>query len=314
MSLQPLFRRFHEVIQLKQYDENAELRQKRDNILERLRNNLRPRTFTTFNQGSYAIGTGVKPVDGDYDIDIGVVFDIDYRTEDPVTVKGWVHQAVLGHTASVEWKRPCITVNYQQAREAKYHVDLAVMARDSNGTLRLALGKQHAQADLREWRVDDRQGFIEAVKSRFSGDEGFQFRRVIRYLKRWKSAHFSKEGHAAPTGLSLTVAAYRWFRPMKNNTRQGPEEDDLAATSALVGAIRQGFSQVWDSSLGKHVPRLALQFPHQPHDDVLARMSNQQMLEFHLRLEKLSAWLQEARSTQNPAPLQRAFGPQFPLS
>ncbi len=30
MNVQPLFRRFHETILLKQYEENAELREKRD--------------------------------------------------------------------------------------------------------------------------------------------------------------------------------------------------------------------------------------------------------------------------------------------
>jgi hypothetical protein len=313
MSLQPLFRRFHEAIQLKHYDENAELRQKRDNILVRLRDNLHPRTFTPFNQGSYAIGTGVKPIDGDYDIDIGIVFDLDFRTNDPVTVKGWVYQAVLGHTASVEWRRPCITVNYQQSGEPKYHVDLAVMARDSSGNLRLALGKQHSSADQRAWQMDDRQGFIEDLQRQFSGDDGGQFRRVIRYLKHWKNVHFANEGHAAPTGLSLTVAAHRWFQLAKNHTYQGVEYDDLAATITLVRAILQSFNRVWDQSLGQHLPRLSLQFPYAPHDDVFARMTNQQMLEFQGRLEKLSGWLEEAKRSQSSAPFQRAFGPQFPL-
>jgi hypothetical protein len=313
MSLQPLFRRFHEAIQLKNFDESAELRQKRDNILERLRDKLHPRTFTWFNQGSYAMGTGIKPIERDYDIDIAVVFDLDYRAHDPVTVKGWVHQAVLGHTTNVEWRRPCITVNYQQSGEPKYHVDLVVMAKDPGGTLRLAMGKQHSSADQRGWQVDDRQGFIEALEKRFSGEEGFQFRRVIRYLKHWKNFHFSNQGNAAPPGLGLTVAAYRWFRPVAANTPQGVEYDDLSATSALVNTVLQNFTQAWDGPRGEYVPRLALKFTHAPHDDVLERMSNQQMLELHGHLKKLSGWLEEAKRSQGSAPLQRAFGPQFPL-
>jgi hypothetical protein len=315
MSLQPLFRRFHESIQLKNYDESAELRQKRDDILERLREKLRPRTFTWFNQGSYAMGTGTKPVDSDYDIDIGLVFDVNHGTTDPVTVKQWVHQAILGHTARVEWQNPCITVHYQHAGTPKYHVDLAVMVRDANGTLRLAWGKEHAPAEQRKWQVDDRQGFIEAFKKRFSGEEAGQLCRVIRYLKRWKGEHFPKDKHVAPTGLSLTVAAYRWFRPMTVRTPQGGiEYDDLAATSALVGALRQGFTQVFDARRGRNALRLSLPFPLAPHDDVFERMESQKMEEFHGRLEKLSGWLEEARKTQDAAPLRRAFGSQFPLT
>jgi len=68
MSLQSPFMKFHEAILLKRFDENAELREKRDRILKRLRDNLSV-TFEPFNQGSYSMGTGIKPLDGDYDID-----------------------------------------------------------------------------------------------------------------------------------------------------------------------------------------------------------------------------------------------------
>ncbi|WNG16854.1 nucleotidyltransferase [Cystobacter fuscus] len=318
MSLQPLFRKFHELIQLKQYDQNAELRQKRDILLGRLRDKLRPRTFEFFNQGSYAMGTGIKPSPGshdyDYDMDIGLVFDLDHRTTDPHSVKEWVYQALFGHTQDVQWRTPCITVNYREAREPKYHVDLAVMAREPNGALHLALCPHNAQANLRKWQPDGRQKFIQAIQSRFDNSEDdFQFRRVVRFLKRWKNEHFPREGRAAPSGLSLTVAAHQWFRPVKQQTRQGVEYDDLLATAALVDKMRQGFQSVRDGN-GQYTPRLILRFPFEPHDDVLTRMSHQQMSEFLGRLEKLSGWLEEARRTQNAAPLRRAFGEQFPIA
>jgi hypothetical protein len=41
-------------------------------------------------------------------------------------------------------------------------------------------------------------------------------------------------------------------------------------------------------------------------------MSDQQMREFHQRLEKLSGWLDEARTNRSMAPLRRAFGQDFP--
>src|SRR5262245_46723030 len=119
MLLQPLFRRFEENIKLARFDENAELREKRDRVLKRMRENMQMK-FEWFNQGSYAMGTGIKPLDGDYDIDIGIVFDIDRRKYDPVTVKQWVYKAVEKHTGRVEWRRPCITVYYQQAGEGLY--------------------------------------------------------------------------------------------------------------------------------------------------------------------------------------------------
>lgn len=318
MSLQPLFRRFHEAIQLKRFDENAELIEKRDRILRRLRDNLtdsygRKVTFQHFNQGSYAMGTGIKPLDKDYDIDVGIELNLDYRNFDPVEVKGWVYKAILGHTHDIKWRRPCITVIYQQAGEPLYHVDLAIMAQDpySRG-LRLAIGKENSGADHRQWQADDRKGFMEAIENRFADEKAAQFRRVIRYLKRWKDHQFSSQGRAAPTGLSLTVAAYNWFRPMANHAFSGMEYDDLAATIALVQSTQQNFRQAWDSSLYRYVSRISLQFPKAPHDDVFGQMTNQQMIEFHQRLQDLEGWLMESRRNQSTAPLRKAFGPDFP--
>nr|BDT34185.1 nucleotidyltransferase [Myxococcus sp. MH1] len=318
MSMQPLFRTFHEAIKLKRFSENAELIEKRDRVLTRIRENIRgPKgermTFQPFDQGSYAMGTGIKPLGGDYDIDVGIEFSFSYRDYTPVEVKGWVYEAIKTHTKRVEWRRPCLTVYYQQEREPIYHVDLAIMARDpGTGGLRLAVGKQHSAADQQEWQADDRKGFMAAVENQFTGEDAEQFRRVIRYLKRWKDQHFSLEGSAAPTGLSLTVAAYKWFRPMARFAGEGREYDDLNATSALVDAMINGFGSTWNPSTARNTPRLSLLFPKAPHDDVFKWMTHQQMVEFHARLLTLNRLLASARSTGTTAPLRQAFGDEFP--
>jgi hypothetical protein len=309
MSLQPLFRRFHEAIQLKRFGEEKELRDRRDKILSRLRSNLKM-TFEFFNQGSYEMGTGVKPVSSDYDIDVGVQFSIDHRKHDPVEVKGWVYKAVAEPNA--QWRRPCITVYYQESGKPKYHVDLAVFAKEpSSNRSYLALGKEHSSADQRQWQEDDRQGFMNDIEQRFREQEDdFQFRRVIRYMKRWKDVHFQTGLRAAPSGLALTVAARKWFSPVKPYRNGKPEYDDRAATSGLVQSILQNFSNGWEN--GHLVPRLRLEFPHAPHDDVLKPLSSQKMIEFHNHLEQLRNQLEEANRTGSTAPLRRAFGDAFP--
>lgn len=315
MSLQPLFRRFEETIKLARFDENKELREKRDRILARMREKKMPATFEWFNQGSYQMGTGVKPLDGDYDIDIGVVFPIDRNKYDPVTVKGWVYDAVKDHTTNVEWRRPCITVHYSEKSETIYHVDLAILAKDPAPytTTQLAVGKQHSSADQRAWQQDDRKGFMQALETRFTGEDMAQFRRVIRCLKRWKDVHFSKQGHAAPTGLALTVAAYQWFQPAKEASwAYDAPHDDLKSLRSLVGALRNSFTTVWDAAAQKSLRRITLQFPFAPWDDVFAKMSNQQAQELYQRLETLSGWLDEAQKGSTALPLRKAFGDQFP--
>ena len=116
-DVQKNFLDFHEKIKLD--DENQTLREKRDIVLDVLKNNISDdaKQYTTFLHGSYSMGTGIKPIDGDYDIDVGVRFEInknDYT--DPVVPKKWVYDAVEGHTNSVEFKNSCIKVQYQKKR------------------------------------------------------------------------------------------------------------------------------------------------------------------------------------------------------
>lgn len=318
MSLQPLFMRFHETILLKRFDENAELIEKRDRVLTRLRNNLRDNlrvSFDWFNQGSYALGTGVKPVNGDYDIDVGIILNARKESyPDPLGPKGWVYTAVENHTGNVRWRKNCITVYYQQRGEAVYHVDLPVFLPDNWNRLHLAVGKQHGQGT---WEHDERKRFQELMAVKLQGEDGQQFRRVVRYLKRWKSQNFSLQGWAAPTGHALTVAAYSWFQPAKSQSynqswQQVVTYDDLSATKNLVDQLRAQFQQQW------HIPgyprRISLKFPVAPGDDVFAKMTNQQMQEFEQRLATLSEALAEASRSRSAAPLVRVFGPDFPAS
>ncbi|GMV27612.1 MAG: hypothetical protein AMXMBFR58_36430 [Phycisphaerae bacterium] len=318
MGLQSKFRTFDEAIKLKRFDENAELREKRDRVLTRLRDGLaraqRP-TFEPFNQGSYDMGTGVKPVAGDFDIDVGLVFNIDKaQYPDPVKVKEWVFTAVNGHTQKpVGFRRPCITVFYSQGGEPLYHVDLAVYAKDMRGGLHLATGKQNSSADQRKWVQSSPRDLTDLISKKHSGDDADQFRRVIRYLKRWKDFGFSVEGNAAPRGIALTACAYLWFTPGKKTVwdvwNNKVEYDDLSATHQVVSSMISAFS--WSG-------RLSVQLPLPPGNDLFARMSDQQMVEFKQRLvslrDALSAAASLASSNEPEAcrRLARVFGPDFP--
>jgi len=327
MALQAKFRQFDEAIKLKRFDENAELREKRDRVLTRLRDGLakqfpstlnRP-TFTSFNQGSYDMGTGVKPLNGDYDIDVGLVFNVDISKHGPIEVKEWVYNAVKDHTTDVRFRRPCITVFYVQGGEPKYHVDLAVYAKDWTGTLHLAMGKQHASADQRQWLTSEPQKLVELVASKFSGDDAEQFRRVIRYLKRWKDCQFPAEGTAAPTGIGITACALNWFAAEKSSTwnyntySNQTTYDDLVATTRLVERIRQNFVHTYAN--GQYSDRLKVTLPVPPGNDVFARMSNQQMVEFKQRIDTLFGTLVGAgKRDENEASvmLRKVFGDAFP--
>lgn len=302
MPIQSHFLRFHEAIKLNNIDENTTLRDKRDVLLRILRERS-PSTFVPFNQGSYAMNTGVQPVDNQYHLDVGVVFKGQPHAVRPETVKAVVFTALEGYTPRVEWRNPCITVVYRKSDETSYHVNLPVYLEDASGQLHLALGKQQAEPGARVWQTGDPRVFIHRLRDRHSGEEALQMRRVIRYLKRWKDIHFLPETQRSPIGLGLTVAAYHWFQPSRSwNARGAGDYDDLMALRQLVRQMTSAFQSQ---------RRLELKMPVAPYDDVLRRMTEPQMLELKERLEALQHGLERVQQTGQLETLIQVFGKDF---
>src|SRR5690606_26562410 len=123
-----------------------------------------PKTPARFNQGSYAMHTGVVPVDGDYDIDVALEFELNPKEHPwPVEVKRWVYDALAGY--DVEMREPCVTVWWKDSQgKAQSHVDLAIYAVHESQTF-LARGKLGAGPALQTWEDADPRGLIELVKS-----------------------------------------------------------------------------------------------------------------------------------------------------
>lgn len=329
-NLQSQMCQFHEKIKLKRFEENELLREKRDRILDRLDSGLikifeieglKPPKYESFDQGSYPMGTGTKPVDGHYDIDTGIVFKIckdDYP--DPVKVKEFVHDALQGHTKWVEIRRPCVTVFYQQDGEPIYHVDLAIYsAQDCNpdGKMYLAKGKLNSAAEHRFWQESDPQALINLIKNRFPDrEDDKQFRRIIRYLKRWKDVKFPSDGNAAPIGIGITVAAYHWFNPVytPDSFTNTKNYDDLEALRSFVNAMLTKFQNVYSNS---NIKRLIVELPVSPHCDLFEKMTDNQMADFQEKLEIMLEAIGEAQQKADPVEackiLQKQFGDDFPV-
>jgi hypothetical protein len=279
-------------------------------------------SYESFNQGSYEIGTGVEPLDSDYDIDVGLMFQVavnDY--DDPVEVKQWVYDALEGHTKRVEMRRPCVTVFYEKEGEPVYHVDLAVYSEkscNSDGKDYLAKGKLNSAIEHRIWEEAHPKELSDLIKNRFTGDDGKQFRRTIRYLKRWKDIKFSSDGNAAPIGIAITVAAYYWFRVNKVlvDAFQGKYSyNDLKALKEFVDSMLAQFRNVCHE--GEWAERLTVILPVQPGSDLFGKMTNQQMMAFKEKLEDLSDALEKAVDEVDPVEvckkLKKQFGNDFPV-
>lgn len=317
-NLQKQLIQFHEAIKLNNLDENATLREKRDILLDKLRANLekdfqargqRAPSFQARNQGSYAMGTGVKPVADDYDIDVALLFNLRASEHQPVAVREWVAQALRGH--KVEMRRSCVTVWYQRQGEPVYHVDFAVYSageHNPDGQTRLAKGYPGSAADKRLWEPSDPMGLCDKVKGRFQGEDQKQMARAIRALKRWADVRFSPRGQGAPVGIGLTCAAYHGFQPVRS-WGAAAEYDDLEALRRLVDWMLGRFQLTWTGQ--GYAERLSVQVPVVPHDDPFRRMSDVQMGKFKEKLRELRDAIGEAQRRPDVASAVAALQPQL---
>ena len=328
-DLQKQFLEFHDVIAITPKLEKKLLAGKREIILQKLSASLKKRRdageeipeFTNRNQGSYAMDTGNKPVSGeDYDLDVALLFSLAKDGVDPLVVKEWVYTALKDHTSDVRWREPCITVFYSQNDEPVYHVDFAVYAAAQGQPCYLARGKEHSAEEYKYWEEADPAALIDTIKNYLAdADERAQFRRVIRELKRWKDERFPSAGNAAPTGIALTACALAWFSVSKTEDRVANTVtfDDQAAVRALVERMLANFQPVYDSESGSYVDRLRVTLPVPPGNDLLAKMTNAQMVALKDRLEKLRDALIDAQADPDPHTaaklLSKQFGPDFPV-
>ena len=327
--VQTQFEQFNQAIRLGRFDENQTLREKRDIIRDLLKEKL-PGVFEKHgevcpqfyfcDQGSYDMDMGTKPLDSDYDIDQGQYFLVGIDTyPDPVVLKERVYEALVGHTTDVRIRRSCVTVFYQRQNEPIYHVDVAVYSdgsQNSDGKARLAKGKQNSAVAYRFWEVSDPQGLAESMWARFQANDRAQFRRIVRYFKRWKAINFPPDGNAAPLGIGLTVATYDHLQPTYRDVLAA-KPDDLGALRPLVCALLNRFSTIWDQATQQWIRRLSITLPVEPWNDLFARMTNLQMRAFEERLTTLLVTLDTAAEAIDPidacTKLQKVFGDDFPI-
>jgi hypothetical protein len=238
---------------------------------------------------------------------------------DPVVLKERVYEALVGHTNDVRLRRSCVTVFYQRQLEPIYHVDVAVYSDGSqnpDGKARLAKGKQNSAAAYRFWEVSDPEGLAESMWERFQGNDRAQFRRIVRYFKRWKAVNFPVDGNAAPLGIGLTVATYDHLQPTYTDILAA-KPDDLGALRPLVRALLHRFTLIWDEAAQQWVRRLSILLPVEPWNDLFAKMTNRQMAVFEEWLKTLLAALDAAAEAIDPVDactkLQKVFGDDFPV-
>ena len=312
--VQSYFENFHKIIKLDEDDEKAKLREKRDTLLQNLKAN-RPTevpAFEDFHQGSYSMHTGIVPLDGNYDIDVGLVFDCSRSAyPDLVTLKKLVRDALNTHGRTIDIRRPCVTVNYIRDGKPEYHVDLAIYAKRNDDTLDLAKGKENSDVSRRIWEQSNPRELTRLICNAFDDKvERAQYRRCIRYIKRWRDQQFASSG--SPLSIALTVAAMHWFKPRFEVSGKAA---DLLALLDLVKEMLNQFRGT-SSNDGWH-DRLSVMLPVVPFNDLTECMTNTQMTTLKVKLETLRNALEDAYDESLPEEackiMQKEFGSDFPI-
>lgn len=317
MSVQSEFKEFHNRIKL-DYDVRSELADKRDILMKKLRDSGKLPGFDTYDQGSYGMHLGTEPLDNrEHDIDVGLRFKVNKCDYTPMELKEIICDILKDHTEyGAKIKRPCVTVTYKKDGEAAYHVDIVAYTYenkdDTASQIYLARGKDK-DSDETCWEKSDPVGLVNYIRDAVEqGETRDQFRRIIRYLKRWKNRRFNSTGHAEPASIGITLIAADYFEYVENN--------DLSALKKLVDIMISLFKhETYDLEGNRWLYRLKYPMPvtlqFESETDAFCKMSNIQMTDFKDKLEKLSRDLDEVQEevdeVEQCKKLQKIFGDDF---
>jgi hypothetical protein len=260
--------------------------------------------LTFFDQGSYRQNSRTVIKSDNVDRDIAVEFPLDIEDfDDPRKIKKKAKVSLERINRVPKIKEPCITVGYSKAGEETIHIDFPLYA-IHNDCHYLARGKEFSNEY--SWEKCDPRGLNYLFDSWFADTEGDQFRRIIRYLKRWKNIVYGNSitKDALPPGIAITLTAHKGFYEKP--------DDDLEALSQVVNTMLDCFTI---NSEGKYSIKENL--PVEPYTDVFFKMSEINQDSYYYKLEKLKEALSFALSVteeyEAAKKLQKFFGDDFPL-
>lgn len=263
-----------------------------------------------FDQGSYRQKTSTGIESPNPDRDVAVEFPIDIKKfDDPRKIKQCVRDALkIENCREPRIKEPCITVAYLREGEENTHIDFPVYAIDQEQRY-LARGKENGKSF--DWELCDPHGLNDYLDNLFSGDEGNQFRRVVRYLKKWKlenySASCSKD--QMPPSIALTLIAGDKFIYQQTDE----QDDDMNALSRVVDGVMSLFN--YDVVSAQHT--ISYKLPVEPKSNVFYKMTPNSQNEFYEKWVKLSIGLHNAIKASEDYEaakiLQKILGEDFPL-
>lgn len=315
MSIQAKFFKFHDKIKLgREDDEYKSAREKDDSILKDVKKALKEEGYPViedFLQGSQSTATAVKhPVD-DFDIDRSVVIAFDDAPDDPVKVKKIILKVLEDRGfKNAKIKKPCVTADYASL---SLHIDIPLY-REQNGIYELAVGKKNSKDENKEWSNSDPKGLRDWINSitnyiGSAGEKLKQFKRIVRFLKRWRDVKFSSDVAKKVFSIGLTVMAKEQFQP---NFDSNGKASDLIALRDTVSAILNG---CYFSDQGNDQYKVKVDLPTSPWRDIYDGSSINTGTQLYNKLtslkNKLNKVIDEEDLTKQCKLLNEIFGDDF---
>jgi len=230
-------------------------------------------------QGSFSMGTIIKPLNGEYDIDIGVYLKgySNWQRDwpKPEIVSYWLTSALKNHTSiPLVNKRNCIRVTYKPINienDVSYHVDLPIYCDYINfleqKKTRIGITGE-TQWSNKSNPIKFTEWFFEKCKKN-KKDKG-QLIRLVKYMKAWKE-HINIDSKF-PSGMAFTVLLANNYYPDKR--------DDISFRET----IRKSYNNLyfwyplWENSITS---------PLEPYNDLLAKLTAKQKQRFKNTFEEL---------------------------
>lgn len=320
MSIQSKFNTFHKAIKLGRKDpEYKNARSKDDSITEDIKARFKEDGYPIiedFIQGSLATHTAIKEKGQDFDIDRAIVIEVSLAPDNPIIPKEAVLEVLENRKfKNAKIKKPCVTADY---KTENLHIDIPVYRRYENEQYELAIGKRHSDENNREWSTaaphelidwinrSDKYGFYESEKIA-------QYRRIVRYLKRWRNFKFKEEVRQKIFSIGIAVMVKEQFQSSVNT--EGFPDDLLALRTTLYGILNYGgyFTEVEED-----IYKVKVLLPVSPRRDIFYKSSTNTGTQFRNKLRSLLNILDKTANEENESKqcdlLRSVFGEDFPES
>lgn len=181
-----------------------------------------------FPQGSFRIGTTVKPLANDeYDIDLVCHLQKDGTITDPMALLEAVHQRIITnkiYEPISEKKNRCVRINYK----GNFHLDILPARSDPYASQNCLLVPDR---DTRNWKASNPKGYAEwfedvatvrielLEKARIEPLPRYEklsnklpLQQTVQLLKRWRDIAFSEKEDFSPPSIVLTTLAGKNYK------------------------------------------------------------------------------------------------------